>query len=198
MTELPLFPLSAVLLPHGRMPLRIFEQRYLDLVRDTMRNDSSFGMVWIISGSEVAQRGQAAARLGDYGTRARIVDWDQLPDGLLGVSIEGVQRFELLETETRANGLVVGRVGDLPAPETQGMRQEWLPMLDVLRSLEAHPHVQRLGLDVDFNDAWQVAYTLVQVLPIEESLKYRMLGIDQLDDLMGALHALLNRVSGEE
>ncbi|MDZ7784224.1 MAG: LON peptidase substrate-binding domain-containing protein [Halioglobus sp.] len=198
MTELPLFPLSAVLLPHGRMPLRIFEQRYLDLVRDTMRNDSSFGMVWIISGSEVAQRGQAAPRLGDYGTRARIVDWDQLPDGLLGVSIEGVQRFELLETETRANGLVVGSVRDLPAPRTQGMRREWLPMLDVLRSLEAHPHVQRLGLDVDFNDAWQVAYTLVQVLPIEESLKYKMLGIDQLDDLMGALHALLNRVSGEE
>lgn len=198
MTEMPLFPLSAVLLPHGRMPLRIFEQRYLDLVRDTMRNDSSFGMVWIISGSEVAQRGRAAPQLGDCGTRARIVDWDQLPDGLLGVSIEGVQRFELLETETRANGLVVGRVRELPAPRKQGMRQEWLPMLDVLRSLEAHPHVQRLGLDVDFNDAWQVAYTLVQVLPIEEALKYKMLGIDQLDDLMGALHALLNRVSGEE
>lgn len=198
MTELPLFPLSAVLLPYGRMPLRIFEQRYLDLVRDTMRNDSSFGMVWIISGSEVAQRGRAAPRLGDYGTRVRIVDWDQLDDGLLGVSVEGVQRFELLETETRANGLLVGRVRDLPLPGPQGMRQEWLPLLDVLRSLEAHPHVQRLGLDVDVNDAWQVAYTLVQVLPIEEALKYKMLGIDQLDDLMGALHALLNRVSGEE
>ena len=89
LTELPLFPLSAVLLPHGRMPLQIFEQRYLDLVRETLRSDSQFGVVWIRQGSEVAQRGRAAPELGDYGTSARIVDWDQRPNGLLGITIEG-------------------------------------------------------------------------------------------------------------
>lgn len=77
MTELPLFPLSGVLLPYGKMPLQIFEQRYLDLVRDSMKNDSPFGVVWIRRGAEVAVRGAAAPQLGDYGTSARIVDWDR-------------------------------------------------------------------------------------------------------------------------
>jgi Lon protease-like protein len=84
MSELPLFPLSGVLLPFGRIPLQIFEQRYLDLVRDCMKSGTDFGVVWIRRGEEVAQRGRVAPDLGDYGTCARIVDWDQLPNGLLG------------------------------------------------------------------------------------------------------------------
>lgn len=198
MTELPLFPLSAVLLPHGRMPLRIFEQRYLDLVRDTLRNDATFGVVWIRRGFEVAQRGRAAPELGDYGATARIVDWDQLPDGLLGICIEGVCRFDLFETEIRANGLVVGHVGELPPPEPVRMRDTWQPMVDLLRSLEAHPHVQRIGVDADYNDAWQVGYTLVQLLPIDEALKYEMLCLSDIEQLMETLQKLLNRVSGED
>ena len=82
LNELPLFPLSAVLVPQGRMPLQIFEQRYLDLVRSTMRNDTLFGSVWIRKGSELAVSGRASPQLGDYGTIARIVDWDQLDNGL--------------------------------------------------------------------------------------------------------------------
>ena len=118
MTELPLFPLSAVLLPYGRMPLRIFERRYLDLVRDCMRSGEPFGVVWIRRGSEVAREGRALHDLGDYGTTAHIVDWDQLPNGLLGITIEGRRRFELFGTSTRANGLVVGQVdlAEPPAP----------------------------------------------------------------------------------
>ena len=103
MSELPLFPLSGVLFPFGRVPLKIFEPRYLDLVRDCMKSSSPFGVVWIRRGAEVVQRGRAAPELGDYGTCAHIVDWDQLPNGLLGITIEGAQRFELMETHTRAS-----------------------------------------------------------------------------------------------
>jgi len=198
LTELPLFPLSGVLVPHGRMPLRIFEPRYLDLVRETLRNDGMFGNVWIRRGSEVAQRGRASPELGDYGTAARIVDWDKLPDGLLGVTICGVNRFELFETEIRADGLQVGQVVHQPAPVETRMREEWQTLLDVLRSLERHPHVKRMKLKVDYNDAWQVGYTLVQLLPMEESLKYDMLGMESIDELMRELDALLSRVSGED
>ncbi|HCD53950.1 MAG TPA: ATP-dependent protease, partial [Halieaceae bacterium] len=91
-TELPLFPLSAVLLPYGKMPLQIFEQRYLDLVRDCMKSGTDFGVVWIRRGEEVAVKG-SRQQLGDLGTLARIVDFDQLPNGLLGVTIEGRERF---------------------------------------------------------------------------------------------------------
>ena len=197
MTELPLFPLSGVLLPYGRMPLQIFEPRYLDLVRDCMKSDSPFGVVWIRRGAEVAQRGRASAELGDYGTSARIVDWDQLSNGLLGITIEGAGRFELFETSTRSNGLVVGQVELKPAVVPAPMSDVWVSLLDVLRSLETHPHVERMKLRVDYNDAWQVAYTLVQLLPLDEALKYELLGIDSIDVLMAELQALLNQISGE-
>lgn len=198
MSELPLFPLSAVLLPFGHMPLRIFEPRYLDLVRDCMRTSSPFGVVWIRRGAEVAQRGRAAPELGDYGTCARIVDWDQLPNGLLGITIEGAQRFDLHEAAMRANGLIVGQV-DIQQPSAPVLVAEsWLSLLDVLRSLETHPHVQRMNLRVDYNDAWQVGYTLVQLLPLDESLKYELLGIDSVEELLSKVHGLLNKISGED
>ena len=196
--ELALFPLSGVLLPFGRVPLQIFEQRYLDLVRDSMKSASPFGVVWIRHGAEVAQRGRAAPELGDYGTCARIVDWDQLSNGLLGITIEGAERFDLHETHTRSNGLVVGQVELRQPVAPSPMSEAWLSLTDVLRSLETHPHVERMNLRVDYNDAWQVGYTLVQLLPLEESLKYELLGIEEIDDLMAELHALLNQISGED
>ncbi len=79
-----------------------------------------------------------------------------------------------------------------PCPQTG------LSLLDVLRSLETHPHVQRLKLRVDYNDAWQVGYSLLQLLPLEESLKYELLGLDSVDALLAELHALLNQISGAE
>jgi Lon protease-like protein len=181
---MPLFPLSAVLLPGGRMPLQIFEQRYLDLVRDSMKNAEPFGVVWIRSGSEVAQVERTGPDLGDYGTCARIVDWDQLPNGLLGITIEGAERFDLFETSVRDNGLVVGEVALKQPPEPDPMREEWQSLLDVM------------NLPVDHGDAWSIAYTLLQLLPLEEHVKYELLGLDDIEELMGELDVILNQISG--
>jgi Lon protease-like protein len=180
------------------MPLQIFEQRYLDLVRDSMKGSTPFGVVWIRKGAEVAERGCAAPDLGDYGTSASIVDWDQLSNGLLGITIEGGQRFDLMETHTRSNGLVVGQVEMQEEIAPVRLSEEGISLLNVLRSLETHPHVQRMNLRVDYNDAWQVAYTLVQLLPLEEALKYELLGIDNAEGLLEELHVLLNQISGED
>lgn len=198
MSELPLFPLSSVLLPFGRMPLQIFEPRYLDLVRDCMKTESPFGVVWVRSGSEVASPGRGSPELGDCGTYARIVDFDQLPNGLLGIMIEGGERFDLGDTERRENGLVMGQVAMRPSPAAARMVEEWDSMSNMLRSLEAHPHVERMKLRVDYNDAWQVGYTLTQVLPLDEHLKYELLSMDSIEDLMAELDGVLNQISGED
>ena len=87
MIDLPLFPLGTLLLPHGRLPLQIFERRYIDMISKCMREGTSFGVVWIKKGSEVAQASKTNLDLGAYGTVANIVDWDQLPNGLLGITI---------------------------------------------------------------------------------------------------------------
>jgi Lon protease-like protein len=198
MTELPLFPLPAQLMPYGKVPLQIFEQRYLGLVKDCLKSDSAFGVVWIRRGAEVAQHGTAAPALGNYGTTARIVDWDQLPNGLLGVTVQGGQRFDLDSTEVRPNGLVVGQVELRPPAAYVAVEPQWQTLLDVLHSLETHPHVQRMALEIDYNDAWQVAYTLVQLLPLEEAIKYQLLGLDDIQALMGEIDVILNQISGED
>ena len=97
MTDIPLFPLGTVLFPSGRLPLQIFERRYVDMISKCMREGTGFGVVWIRRGSEVAEASVTNLDLGDYGTMATIVDWDQLPNGLLGITIEGTQRFHFEE-----------------------------------------------------------------------------------------------------
>ena len=194
--EIPLFPLSSVLLPFGRMPLQIFEQRYLDLVRNCMKTDSGFGVVWIRHGYEVAGTSNAKLDLGEYGTYAQIVDWDQLENGLLGITIEGRQVFSLAETRTSASQQVFGQATFRDAPAPTSMVPRWQQLLDVLRGLETHPHVQRMNLDIDYNNAWQVGYRLIQLLPLDEEVKYDLLGAGSLEVMMNELDAVLSEISG--
>jgi len=194
--EIPLFPLSTVLVPYGRMSLQIFEQRYLDLVRSSMKAESGFGVVWIRSGYEVAGTSNPQLELGDYGTYAKIVDWDQLANGLLGISIEGRETFSLAETRTGPASQVFGTVTFRPDVTEAELQPKWSALVDVLRGLESHPHVQRMNLEVDYDNAWQVGYTLIQLLPLGESVKYELLGADSLEVMMDKLDATLNEISG--
>lgn len=195
MTEIALFPLSAVLLPYGRMPLQIFEQRYLDLVKSSMRSGDSFGMLRIERGVEVGSA--RLPELASIGSLASIVDWDQLENGLLGVTVQGGQRFLLGDFWRENNGLIRAEVELLPPLEPAAMIEAWEPMRTVLQGLEAHPHVQRIGMPADLEDAWQVAYSLVQLLPLEEELKVELLSLSAIEELMRELDLLLNALSGE-
>ena len=51
--DLPLFPLHTVLFPGGRLPLRIFEQRYMDMAKACLKDGSPFGVCLIREGEEV-------------------------------------------------------------------------------------------------------------------------------------------------
>ncbi len=195
MNELPLFPLPTVLFPHGRLPLQIFERRYIDLVRDSLRTDTGFGLVWLQDDEESAQPEQDTLQLGDYGTLARIIDWDQLPNGLLGITVQGESRFELHRAQQRGDGLIIGDITPGSPPPQEPMRPEWSSLEEVLRSLETHPHVQRMGITIDYSDAWQVGYWLAQLLPLEESLKHELLGSGGLEEFMFALDTILNEIS---
>ena len=91
--EIPLFPLGTVLFPGGPLPLRIFEARYIDLVRRCMRENSGFGVVLLTDGPEA---GDGPTATSDVGTYARIVDFSGQPDGLLGIEARGERRFRIL------------------------------------------------------------------------------------------------------
>jgi len=196
MTTLPLFPLSATLLPYGRMPLQIFEQRYLELVKTSMRSGQGFGIIHIERGSEVAPSGLPT--LAPLGCVATIVDWDQLENGLLGITVQGGQRFRPYNVWREDDGLIRAEVELLDALPRVPMIGAWEPMRTVLDGLQAHPHVERIGLPIDFEDAWQVANSLVQLLPIDEDLKVELLAMDSVDAVMRELDLILSALGGDD
>ncbi len=108
---LPLFPLKTVLFPGGVLPLRVFETRYVDMVRDCMKRNAPFGVVAIRSGDEVG----AAAEPYGIGTLAHIAEWDMPEFGVLLLNTRGGERFRVLETRTRPNQLLEARTEALPA-----------------------------------------------------------------------------------
>ena len=195
--EMPLFPLSTVLFPYGRIPLQIFEQRYLDLVKDCMRNDVNFGVVLILQGSEIDEKDHPRSNLSSTGTLAQIIDWDQLPNGLLGITIQGGKRFFLEASRKQKNGLVLGEINIIQTQNFEPMRREWNTLLDVLYRIKQHPHIQRMNLDINEKDAWQVGFLLCQLLPLAELDKNELLGLKDIEELMAKLEKILRKMSGE-
>ena len=186
----------SVLFPSGRLPLQIFERRYVDMISKCMREGAGFGVVWIRRGLEVAEASVTNLDLGDYGTMATIVDWDQLPNGLLGITIEGAERFHIEEVWREDSGLNMARVDIEPSPDVVEIPEEGRSMIDVLAGLQRHPEVRRLGLTVDTGSAWNICHVLTQLLPIANSVKYELLGITDINVYVDELDELLSELSG--
>ncbi|MEK9920018.1 MAG: LON peptidase substrate-binding domain-containing protein [Luminiphilus sp.] len=197
LTEIALFPLSSVLMPQARLPLQIFEQRYLDLVARCMRENEGFGVVWLKQGSEVSGGSLDVPNISELGTYGLIVDWDQLPNGLLGITIEGRQRFSVDALWRESDGLIKARVAMQPSTEPAPLPDQYAGLADVLRGLLRHPQIKRLNLPIQHQDGWTVGYQLAQLLPLEESIKHALLGIDSLQQLLEELDKLLRELSGE-
>lgn len=197
LTEIALFPLSSVLMPQARLPLQIFEQRYLDLVARCMRENEGFGVAWLKQGSEVSGGSLDVPNISELGTYGLIVDWDQLPNGLLGITIEGRQRFSVDALWRESDGLIKARVAMQPSTEPAPLPDQYAGLADVLRGLLRHPQIKRLNLPVQHQDGWTVGYQLAQLLPLEESVKHALLGIDSLQQLLEELDRLLRELSGE-
>ena len=129
--SLPLFPLHTVLVPGAALELRIFERRYLDMVRDCGRGGSGFGVCLILDGDEAGTPATPAA----FGSEALIEDFDTTPDGLLSLRVRARRRFHVLRTRVRDSGLVVADIewrDDDPASSPR-LRPEHALLAELLR-----------------------------------------------------------------
>lgn len=209
-SDYPLFPLGVPLFPGGRMALRIFERRYLDLVRDCLRHNSRFGVVWLREGGEVEAGQRAEPVLADYGVEAAIVDWDQTKDGLLAITIEGRRRFELLDSRQAETGLHLGQLNWCQLGEEgddSECQAELSPEIveglvvnirSLLEALSQHPHVARLGMDSQVDDIAGLTYRLAQLLPLPAAATYPLLEMRTPLGLLEALHSLLGDYADAE
>jgi Lon protease-like protein len=172
LADLPLFPLSAVLFPGGTLTLRIFESRYLDMVRECSRNASGFGVCLILEGGEVGEPAKSAA----VGTVAHIVDFYTLPDGLLGITAEGGERFHVERTRVRHDGLARGDVQYLPAEPVLPVPAEYGLLATLLeRIVEKAGGAYERAPRANFDNASWVGFRLAELLPLASDERQQLL-----------------------
>lgn len=187
--ELPLFPLNTVLFPGGPLPLRIFETRYVDMVRHCLREETGFGVVLIAEGSEAA----GPARFVEVGTLASIVDFDRLEDGLLGIRCRGGERFRVLESWRAADGLNIGRVLLLAPQPSVPLPPEYEPLADALRAILPQLGELYAALPRRYEDAAWVGHRLVEVLPLATPDKQALLEMDDPVARLAIIAPLIRR-----
>jgi len=168
---LPLFPLNTVVFPGGRLPLKIFEQRYLEMIKQAIAADSPFGICAIREGTET---GTPAVPY-SVGTRVHVTDWDMPQTGILHIDTHAQERFVIRSTHTEPSGLLIGTVDDVSAEPAVAVPDDLELAIEILRHIideygDAHfpaPH--------DFGNAVWVGYRLSEVLPLKLSIRQNLL-----------------------
>ncbi len=172
--ELPLFPLNAVLFPGGALPLRVFEQRYMTLVKDCFKQESAFGICLIAEGGEVG----APAVPHKVGTQARIVAWDMTQPGILNITVRGEGRFRILSSKVGREGLLQARVeavaaeAEMPVPAAVGA------LVPLLQAMVADAGAERFPEPHRFEDAAWVGYRFSELLPIPAIARQKLLELE--------------------
>ncbi len=178
--KIPLFPLGTVLFPDGVIALKIFEARYLDMIKQCLRDKTEFGVVSIIKNSEVDDQGSPPT-FSNIGTLALIEDFDPVQPALYMTKSFGTQRFKLLSSTQQDNGLWVGEIELLdkdpliPVPqEHQGVTKLLDEIISVIQSedlLGDAPFKKPFKTD----DCGWVSNRLAELLPISLAQKNHLL-----------------------
>lgn len=187
MITLPLFPLNTVLFPGGPLPLRIFEPRYLDMISRCLKDDTGIGVCLIREGSEVG----AAAMTYDIGTLSRITYWHRRPDGLLGVTVRGEQRFRILRRQVAPDQLIVAEVELLPEVAATALPPDYAPMARLLERIMTQLDAPFTTLPRHYDEADWVLGRLVELLPLDLAQKQYLLQLDDTGQRLERLRGVL-------
>jgi len=186
--EIPIFTLNTVLYPDSLLPLKIFEQRYMDMAKTCMKDHLPFGVCLIQAGEEVGEPATPHA----VGTLARITHWDMPQLGILQITARGEQRFLIEDSRVGANGLISAQVSILPQETAQSIPAEYAACQDVLRHIIeelGESHFTPLQMD---NAAW-VGYRLAEALPIKPSARQDLLEMNDSTTRLKILLEFLKR-----
>ncbi len=186
--SLPLFPLNTVLFPGGPLRLRIFEPRYLDMVSRCMREDSGFGVALIVAGREAGGPAQTVP----IGTLARIVDFEQLDDGLLGITARGERRFRILHAYQESDGLNMCQVEWLNEEARAEVPPPQAVLAELLRSA-----LEQIGpaygeITPAYEDATWVGMRLAEILPLAAIERQEMLELTDGPERLRWMQSRLN------
>jgi Lon protease-like protein len=191
--SLPLFPLRTVLFPGGLLPLKVFEQRYVEMTKACMMNGRPFGVCLIVQGEEVATPDGARPEIASVGTLARITDWDVPQVGILHLATIGETRFQVRSQATQRNGLVVGEVTPIGPEAAQPLAEAYRPLANLLEVIASRVGPRNFPAERNFADASWVGYRLAEVLPLPLSIKQSMLEINDAGVRLEVLRKFLSQ-----
>lgn len=178
---MPLFPVSTVLFPGGQLPLKIFEQRYLDLVKACLAQNSTFGLCGIREGNEV---GEPAIPY-EIGTEVRILQWDMPQPGIFHIVVEGLDRFVARRWQAEGNGLLIAAIDAVSSEPACSVPDELRLCTEVLRHILNANNVPVSG--GDYGNAVWVGYRLAELLPFKMRVKQNLL---EMNDPIARLRLL--------
>ena len=193
LARLPLFPLHTVLYPGGRLPLKIFEQRYIQMAKACLRDDGSFGVCRIVHGDEVMSRGGAVPEFARVGTLARIDTWDMPEQGILHVTAVGGMRFEVRSHSVQPDGLVVATLATVADEPRVALDPRFQSLAKLLEVLAARATLHPFPAERSYDDASWVGYRLCEILPLPPAIKQNLLEIDDAESRLATLQGFLTQ-----
>lgn len=188
--KLPVFPLGLVVLPGTIQTLQIFEPRYLSMVKDCMNSESGF--VITLSNDNVSGESFMS-----QGTFVDIIDFNQLPNGLLGITVKGREKVSIKSIEQVKSGLHYASISPIAEPvvDDQAVLAKFPDLINVLSQLKEHPQVKLLPLEIDMLSAESVSYQLAGLIPISPMQKQTLLEAFDSKQRMNILAKLVNKIS---
>ena len=196
--DIPLFPLNIVLFPGGRFDLQIFERRYIDLVSHCMRTGTGFGICLLKSGDET-NGNNLNQTVYNTGTYAKIVDWDQLESGLLGITVEGAVKFVAQDFWKEEDDVLHASVefSDIESTEADviPLGDEYTALSELLRNLEDHPLVAGRNLSIDYSDLRQLGWRLSELIPLGIDVRQELLELNDPVERLSKIEKLVSEMA---
>lgn len=193
---LPLFPLNVVVCPGGLLPLRIFEARYLDMVRTCLRNKSSFAVVAVMPEGETDPDGYFP--FANIGTLVDIVEADVTTVGLMSIRCLGRHRVKVDSYLQQPDGLVVGQVTDVANDLESAIPEDLESVVTSLQSLLTSLPASGVSPDnmpvikpYHFENAAWVANRWVELLDLPLLQKQRLMQLDSPVLRLELIHDIL-------
>lgn len=192
-SSLPLFPLKTVLFPGGVLPLKVFEQRYIEMTKLCLRDERPFGVCLLTKGPEVGAGLDAPVEFAHIGTLARITGWDMPQLGILHLKTEGQARFQVQTQSMADDGLVTAEVTPIAPEATLRLSEDYRPLADLLQIL-----IERVGSEnfppvLSLDDASWVSYRLAEIVPLPLAIKQTMLEVNDCEVRLKVLAKFLKQ-----
>ena len=191
--ETALFPLTINVLPGAYLPLQIFEPRYIDMVKDCLSKERGFCIVLIKEEKELSK---LKAQHSATGTYVEVVDFNQLENGLFGITVQGKYRAQILDRREQDDGLLLGNIVQSKEADDICLEADYENIWRVLREISEHPEIKKLQFEIDFSSSSSVAYNLASLLPISPLDKQLILESNSNQIRLDSLQEILKKLGG--